>query len=161
TDLPSWKRAIVSVVVITALAYLSFDYIAYLIMRSMDGVMLVVPPWYGYNFWFREPIGLKLYIISHVGFVRYLPFVVALCVAGFLQVLALNAEVGFRWGLFIYLLQAFATIVAGYIVSLFLGLAIYPPASAPGAGGAPTAQGRPPAATQQQPAGNQPKGEAD
>src|SRR5947207_11554702 len=85
TDIPSWKRAFVSVVVVTFLAYLTFDFTCYLIMRSMDGVLLRVPPGYGYTQWFREPLGLKWYIVSHVGPVKYLPFIFGLCVAGVLQ----------------------------------------------------------------------------
>ena len=33
-------------VVVTFLAYLAFDFTSYLIMRSLVGVVLRVPPWY-------------------------------------------------------------------------------------------------------------------
>jgi hypothetical protein len=123
-DMPSWRRSFVSVIVVTFLAYLTFDFTCYLIMRSMNGVLLQVPPGYGYSHWFREPIGLKWYIVSHVGPVKYLPIIFALCVAGVLQLIVLQAQVKFRFGLLIFLMQTAATVVAGYIVSLIFGVAL-------------------------------------
>jgi hypothetical protein len=123
-DLPSWRRAFVSVVVVTFLAYLTWDFTCYLVLRSMDGVLLRVPPGYSFALWFREPIGLKWYIVSHSGFLKYLPFIFALCVAGVLQLVVLQAEVTFRFGLLIFLLQWFATAVAGYIVALLFGVTL-------------------------------------
>jgi hypothetical protein len=120
-NMPSWKRAIVSVILVTFLGYLIFDYTGYLIMRSLNGVTLVVPPWYGYNFWFREPLGLKWLIISQVGPVRWLPIVFALCGAGILQVFVLEAEVTFHWAFFIFMLQTVATYISAYILSLVFG----------------------------------------
>jgi hypothetical protein len=119
--MPSWFRAVISVIVVTLLAYLTFDFTCYLIMRSMDGVLLVVPPGYTYGLWFREPLALKWYIVSHAGFLKYLPFIFGVCVAGVLQVVVLQVEVTFRWGLVIFFLQWAATLLAGYIVSLLLG----------------------------------------
>jgi hypothetical protein len=124
TDMPSWRRAFVSVLVVSFLAYLTFDFTCYLIMRSMDGVMLMVPPWYSYGFWFREPLQLKWYIVSHAGPLKYLPFIFALCVAGVLQVIVLQAQVTFRIGLLIFLMQWGSTFVAGYVVSLLFGVAL-------------------------------------
>ena len=43
-NLPSWKRSMISVVVVTFLAYLAFDFTSYLVMRSLDGIALRVPP---------------------------------------------------------------------------------------------------------------------
>jgi hypothetical protein len=124
TGMPTWRRAVVSVLVVSFLAYLTFDFTAYLIMRSLQGVVIQVPPWYGYNFWFREPIVLKWLIISQAGPLRYVPFVFGLCAAGLLQVIVLQLEVTFRWGLLIVLLQWGATAVAGYIVSLLFGVVL-------------------------------------
>jgi hypothetical protein len=123
-DMPSWRRSFVSVLVVTFLTYLVFDFTCYLIMRSMDGVMLMVPPWYSYGIWFREPIQLKWYIVSHAGPLKYLPFVFGLCVAGVLQLIVLQAQVTFRFGLLIFLMQWGATFVAGYVVSLLFGVAL-------------------------------------
>ncbi len=120
-NMPSWKRSIISVMLVTFLAYLTFDYTSYLIMRTLDGVALRVPPWYGYNFWFREPLGLKWQIISYLGPLKYLPFVFAICAAGILQVCVLEAEVTFGWGLGIVVIQTIATCISAYIVSLVLG----------------------------------------
>src|SRR5690348_9170073 len=64
---PSWKRAIISVLIVTLLAYVAFDFTAYIIMRSMDGVFLQVPPGYSFQLWFREALPLKLHIISFAG----------------------------------------------------------------------------------------------
>src|SRR5689334_8869829 len=61
-DLPTWKRSLVSVLLVSFLAYLVFDYTGYLVMRSLQDIKIQVPPWYGYHLWFREPIGLKLHI---------------------------------------------------------------------------------------------------
>ena len=124
-DMPSWKRAFVSVLVVTFLAYLTFDFTCYLIMRSMNGVLIQVPPNTSYAIWFRYgPDPLKWAIVSQVGFVKYLPFVFALCVAGVLQLVVLQAQVTFRFGLLIFLMQWVATVVAGYIVGLVFGAAL-------------------------------------
>ncbi len=123
-NFPSWPRAIISVLLVSFLAYLTVDFTAYVIMRSMQDVVVQVPPSYGYKLWFREPFALKWIIISNAGPVRYLPFVFALCVAGTLQVIILEASVTFRFGLLIVLLQWGATAVAGYIVALLFGVAL-------------------------------------
>ncbi len=120
-NMPSWKRAIISVILVTFTGYLIFDYTGYIIMRSLNGVALQVPPWYGYNYWFREPLGLKWTIISYVGPLKWLPIVFALCGAGILQVLVLEAEVTFAWAFFIFMLQTVATYISAYILSLVLG----------------------------------------
>lgn len=123
-DMPSWRRAFVAVVVVTFLAYLTFDFTAYLVMRSMSEVLIRVPPGYGYHQWFREPFALKWQIVNHAGPLRYLPFIFGLCAAGVLQVIVLQAEVTFRFGLLIAALQWGATVVAGYVVSLLFGVAL-------------------------------------
>jgi hypothetical protein len=123
-ETPTWRRAFVSVLVVTFLTYLTFDFTSYLILRSMDGVKLVVPPGYSYILWFREPFNLKWYIVSNSGMLKYLPFVFGLCVAGVLQLIVLQAQVTFRIGLLIFLIQWGATFVAGYILSLLFGVAL-------------------------------------
>jgi hypothetical protein len=124
TGMPSWRRALVSVLVVTLLAYLTFDFTCYLIMRSMDEVLLRVPPGYTFGHWFREPMSLKWHIVSQAGPLKYLPFVFGLCVAGVLQVVILQGQVTFRFGMLILLLQWVATGVAGYIVALLMGVAL-------------------------------------
>lgn len=126
-DLPSWRQSIVSVLMVTFVSYLAFDFTAYLIMRSMDGVLLHVPPGYGYELWFRAPLPMKLHIIGHAGPVRYLPYVFALCAAGFFQVIALQAQVTFRKGLLIALLQTAGLALSAYVASLVFGVALHPP----------------------------------
>jgi hypothetical protein len=150
-NIPSWKRSIISVVVVTFFAYLAFDFTAYLIMRSMDGVLLRLPRSpqdpneiaYGYNLWFREPLALKLHIISHAGPVRHAPYVFAVCALGFFQVLALQGEVNFRKALLIAFMQTAGAALTAYIASLLFGLVLFPtPGTPPSAGaqpkGAPT-----------------------
>jgi hypothetical protein len=123
-DMPTWKRAFVSVVLVTLLSYLTWDFTGYLILRSMNGVLLTIPEGYSFALWFREPIGLKWHIISHSPFLKYLPFIFAACVAGVLQLVVLQAQVTFRIGLFLFLLQWTATAVAGYIVALLFGVTL-------------------------------------
>ena len=138
TDMPSWKRSLISVFLVSFLAYVTFDYTCYLIMRSMDGFLLHVAPWYSYSYWFREPFGLKWFIVSHAGPLICLPFLFALFVAGVMQLVVLQAEVHFYMGVLIFLLQWAATILAGYLVSLVLGVGLdamgRPPAGGPVAG---------------------------
>ncbi len=124
TDMPSWRRALVSVLVVTFLAYVTFDFTSYLIMRSMDGRLFQLAPWYGYSVWFREPLGLKWYIVGYAGPLRFVPLLLALAVAGILQVIVLQVQVNFGFGLLIVVLQTAATVVAGYLVALVFGVAL-------------------------------------
>src|SRR5262249_37879783 len=97
-DIPSWTRAVISVILVTFLAYLTFDFTSYLIMRSLQDVVIQVPPGYSYQIWFREPIAFKWMVVGYAGPLRYLGPIFALCVAGILQVIVLQADVTFRWG---------------------------------------------------------------
>jgi hypothetical protein len=122
--IPSWKRSFVSVFVVTILAYITFDFASYLTMKTMDGVLFRLPPWYSYSLWFREPIGLKWYLVSQAGPLRLVPFALGLFAAGLVQFVVLQADVTFGFGLLIVVLQWVATVVAGYIVSLLLGVVL-------------------------------------
>ena len=133
--LDNWPFDDVSVIVVTFSAYLAFDFTAYLIMRSMDGVLLNVPSGYGFNIWFREPLALKLHIIGHAGMVRHLPYVFALCALGFFQVLALQGEVKFRKALLIALMQTGGAALSAYIASLLFGLVLFPTPGTPAVAG--------------------------
>jgi hypothetical protein len=110
--------------VVTFLAYLVFDYTCYLTMKSLDGELLRVPPWYSYSLWFREPIGLKWFIVSQAGFLRFIPIFLAVFVAGLLQFIVLQADVTFGIGLAIVGLQWVATLAGGYVMSLLFGVAL-------------------------------------
>src|SRR5262249_16223907 len=118
------KRSFVSVFVVTILAYIAFDFSCYLTMKTMDGVLFQLPPWYSYAFWFREPIGLKWYLVSQAGPLRLVPFALGLFVAALVQFVVLQADVTFGFGLLIVVLQWGATVVAGYIVSLLFGVVL-------------------------------------
>jgi hypothetical protein len=124
TGMPTWRRAIISTIVVTFLAYLAFDFMSYIIMRGMEEMQVLIPPWYGYNYWFRESIALKWYIISQAGAVRFLPFVVAIVVGSFLEFVVLQAQVTFGVGLLIVILQWGATVATGYILSLVYGVVL-------------------------------------
>jgi hypothetical protein len=129
-DFPSWRRALFMVVFVGGAAYLTFDFTAYVIMRSMDDVMLRVPPGYGYANWFGEPFAVKWYVISKIPLVRYLPFVFALCVGGMLQTILLQLQVPFRRAAVIFVAQWVATLlilgVVSFVVSWGLRLAYGP-----------------------------------
>src|SRR5262249_37044641 len=83
--IPTGKRPITSLLGVTFVAYRVFDYTCYLTRKSLDGELLRVPPWYSYSLWFREPIGLKWFIVSHAGFLRFIPIFLAVFAAGLLQ----------------------------------------------------------------------------
>jgi hypothetical protein len=119
--LPSWRRSLVSVVLVSFLAYLTYDFGAYVLVRSMEDVLIRLPPWYSFGMWFREPIGLKWYILAQTGVLKFAPLVPAIIVAGIVQVIVFEAQVNFAIGLAVVLLQWTATVVAGYIVSLLFG----------------------------------------
>jgi hypothetical protein len=163
TTIPSWRRAFVSVFLVAFLSYLAVDFTSYLLLRSMQGVLIQIPPWYGYSNWFREPIGLKWFIISKVGPLRYLPFVFGLCAAGFFQFIILQAQITFRWGLLIVLLQWGATFITGYILSLVFGVALssmgwtpQPPTGSPVPGPVAAHKGRTPTTSHTQTQGKKP-----
>jgi hypothetical protein len=122
--MPSWRRSFVSVFVVTLLAYFTFDFASYLTMKTMDGVLFQLPPWYGYSLWFREPIGLKWYLVSLTGPLRLVPFALGVFAAGLVQFVVLQADVTFGFGLLIVVLQWVATVVAGYMVSLLFGVVL-------------------------------------
>src|SRR5437764_9127250 len=93
TGMPTWRRSIISVLLVTFLGYLTFDFTSYLLLRSMEDLGVQVPSWYAYTFCFREPIALKWFIISQAGPFRFLPVALALFVAALLQFIVLQAQV--------------------------------------------------------------------
>jgi hypothetical protein len=105
-------------------AFLTVEFTSYVIMRTMDDTLVKVPEGYGFTHWLREPIGLKWAIISKVPMVRYLPFVFALCAAGFLQTLLLELRTNFRMATFIFLVQWVLTIVIMGVVSVGVNFAL-------------------------------------
>jgi hypothetical protein len=140
--LPTWRRSIVSVLLVSFLAYLTFDFAAYVVVRSMEDFIIRLPPWYSYGMWFREPFFLKWYVLNQAGPLKLVPFVPAVVVAVVLQVIVFEAEVNFGFGLLIVFLQWTATIAAGYIVSFLFAVALgttgWAPQSPPMAREAPT-----------------------
>lgn len=116
-DAPSWRWALFMSVAVAGACYLTAEFASYVIMRTMDGVLLTVPPGYGFTHWLQEPFALKWAIISRIPFIRYLPFVFALCVAGMLQTILLDLRTTFRMSLFIFLVQWAITLVVMGVVS--------------------------------------------
>jgi hypothetical protein len=110
-DSPSPRRALFMSVFVAGAAYLAIEYTGYVIMRAMDDTVVFVPEWYGFGHWLREPVALKWAILGKVPFVRWLPFVVGLCAAGFLQTLLLELRTPFRMATFLFLMQWSITIV--------------------------------------------------
>lgn len=123
-DSPSWKRAMLMVVLVGGLGYLAFDYTSFIIMLATDGVIVHVPPWYGYHFWMHEPFGIKWAIISKVPFVWLLPFVVGLCVAGFFQTILFDLKVQFRKSTLIFVIQWACTLVALAAITFVVNLTL-------------------------------------
>ena len=111
--MPRWQRSIISVVLVTFLAYLAFDFTSYLIMRSLDGVTLRAPL-VRLHYWFREPFALKWFIISQAD-LRFCPRFGS-SHAGILQVLVLEGDVTFGWGFLIVILQTVASVIGVYRV---------------------------------------------
>src|SRR5262249_43697885 len=111
-EMPSYRRAIFMVLVVGGSAYLTFEFSSYVIMLSMQGVFLQVPPGYGFIHWLHEPFGVKWQIISKLPMLGYLPFIFSLCIAGILQVVWLRLQVPFRLAVLILLFQAAVTYAA-------------------------------------------------
>lgn len=119
-NLPTYRRALVIVLLVGPAAYFTFDLCSYGLMLALQDVGYRAPPGYTYAHWLREPLGLKWQVNGTVPGLRYLPIVFALCLAGVLQVFLL--EVTFRIGLLIFLLQWAFSFVALAAASFLLTL---------------------------------------
>lgn len=136
-ETPSFRRAVVLTVVITAAVYFTFDLSGYGFARFMQDPSLgfVLPPDYSYLNWLKEPLWLKWHILGLVPMIRYLPIVFALCVGGVVEVILL--KVPFRMGGMIFFLQSVLTLTAMALLDLtfktvlgFTVQAVQPPADA-------------------------------
>src|SRR5262249_47175197 len=121
-DPPSWRRAVIGLLVMAAGAYFTWDVASYLFVRMMgdDTVGVRLPPGYSYGRWLREPVGLKWAVLGIVPGVRFIPILMAVVVAGVLQVGVL--EVPFRNAFAITLLQGAMTLVAMAVLAFLLTL---------------------------------------
>jgi hypothetical protein len=121
-DPPSWRRSVIGLLVVVAGAYFTWDFASYLFMRMMgdDTVGARLPPGYSYTQWLREPVGLKWAVLGIVPGVRVIPVLMAVVVAGTLQVGVL--EVPFRNAFAITLIQGAMTLVAMAVLAFLLTL---------------------------------------
>jgi hypothetical protein len=119
-DPPSWRRSFIGLLVVSAGAYFAWDLSSYLFMLMMrdDTVGVRLPPGYSYWKWLREPVGLKWAVLGIVPGVRFIPVLVAIVVAGVLQVGVL--EVPFRNAFAITLLQGAMSLVAMAVLAFLL-----------------------------------------
>src|SRR5579884_1323651 len=119
-DYPTFRRAALTTVLVTAAAFFAFDGIGYgLIKASSDTVNLNLPPDYGYSNWLREPLHLKWQVLGLIPMIgRLLPIVVAVCLAATLYVLILAEP--FRNCIAILAIQWTLNVVAMAILSFAL-----------------------------------------
>ncbi len=119
-DYPTFRRAALTTVLVTAAAFLTFDGIGYgLIKASSDTVNLNLPPDYGYSNWLREPLYLKWQVLGLIPMIgRLLPIVVAVCLAATLYVFILTEP--FRICMSILAIQWTVNVVAMAVLSFAL-----------------------------------------
>src|SRR5579884_2270701 len=132
-DYPTFRRAALTTVLVTAAAFFAFDGIGYgLIKASSDTVNLNLPPDYGYSNWLREPLHLKWQVLGLIPMIgRLLPIVVAVCLAATLYVLILAEP--FRNCIAILAIQWTVNVVAMAVLSFALSniLRVVGPSQAP------------------------------
>ncbi len=119
-DYPTFRRAILTTVLVTAAAFLAFDGLGYgLIKASSDTIKLNLPPDYGYSNWLREPLYLKWQVLGLIPMIgRLLPIIVAVCLAATLYVLILAEP--FRNCIAILAIQWTVNVVAMAVLSFAL-----------------------------------------
>ncbi len=136
-ELPSWKRAIVMVLVVGPAAYFTFDFTAYLILLALQDVYVNLPAGYGYAQWMHEPLAVKWQVINAVPLLRILPFLFTIAVAGSLQSILLQLQVPYRLAVVLLVVQWAVTLAVAYGLSWGLNRALLAagPALAPAPGG--------------------------
>lgn len=119
-DYPTFRRAVLTTVLVTAAAFLAFDGIGYgLVKASSDTVNLNLPSDYGYSNWLREPLYLKWQVLGLIPMIgRLLPIVVAVCLAATLYVFILTEP--FRICMSILAIQWTVNVVAMAVLSFAL-----------------------------------------
>lgn len=135
-DPPTFRRGVLITVLVTAVAFFTFDGISYgIVMGSRDTLNLNLPPGYHYGNWLREPLYLKWQVLGLIPIVRWLPILVAVCLAATLYVFILAEP--FRNCIAILAIQWTMNVVAMAIVSFSLTSIVHfvTPASSPNAPG--------------------------
>jgi hypothetical protein len=133
-DPPTPRRALFMSVVVAAAVFFTLEYSSYLILLAISDTAVAIPPGYGFWNWVYEPIGLKWAVLGKVPFVRYLPILFAVCVAGAVQCILLELKVNFRRSTFYFVTQWLfaAAIMAAVTTGVNLLLARLPAAPAGG-----------------------------
>jgi hypothetical protein len=118
-DLPSFRRSILVTALVGAAAFFTFDGLGYgIIMASRDTINLNLPPGYNYGNWVREPLQLKWQVLGLIPLIRYLPILIAVCLAATLYVFILAEP--FRNCIAILAIQWTMNVVAMAILSFAL-----------------------------------------
>jgi hypothetical protein len=142
-DFPSFRRAVLITVLVTAAAFFTFDGIGYgIIMASRDTIKLNLPPEYHYGNWLREPLYLKWQVLGLIPLIgRLLPVLVAVCLAATLYVLTLAEP--FRNCIAILAIQWTVNVVVMAVLSFALSNIIRFVGPSPPSTTAPAASQRP------------------
>jgi hypothetical protein len=118
-DLPTFRRAVLITGLVGAAAFFTFDGLNYgIILASRDTINLNLPPGYNYGNWLREPLKLKWQVMGLIPIVRYLPILVAVCLAATIYVFVLAEP--FRNCIAILAIQWTMNVVAMTILSFAL-----------------------------------------
>jgi hypothetical protein len=115
---PTFRRAVLLVLVTAAVVFFSYDVSGYIFARMMQDPTagIALPPGYTYWDWLGEPLALKWQALGLVPFVRYLPVLFAFLAGGIAQTVLWKVE--FRLGFVVFLVQAGLTITAMAILSM-------------------------------------------
>jgi hypothetical protein len=118
-DLPSFRRSILITGLVGAAAFFTFDGLSYgIIMASRDTINLNLPPSYSYGNWVRESLQLKWQVLGLIPIIRYLPILIAVCLAATIYVFVLAEP--FRNCIAILAIQWTMNVVAMAILSFAL-----------------------------------------
>lgn len=145
-DPPTFRRGIFITVLVTAVAFFTFDGIGYgIAMGSRDSLNLNL---HHYGEWLRAPLSLKWQVLGLIPIVRWLPVLVAVCLAATMYVFILAEP--FRNCIAILAIQWTLNVVAMAIVSFALTSIIrfVAPASSPDTPGAVGDAGIPPVSSE-------------
>jgi hypothetical protein len=138
-DSPTFRRSVLVTALVTAAAFFTFDGLGYgIALASSDTIPL--PPGYTYWNWLREPLYLKWQALGLIPLLRWLPVLVAVCLAATLYVLILVEP--FRNCIAILAIQWTLNVVAMAILSFALSNILHfvgPPS--PSSSGPEAAQG--------------------
>jgi hypothetical protein len=122
-DPPPFRRSVLVTVFVATAAFFTFDGISYGIMRaSRDTLNLTLPPDYGYSHWLREPLYLKWQVLGLIPLLRWLPVLIAVCLAATLYVFILTEP--FRICAAILAIHWTLTVVAMAIVSFAISTTV-------------------------------------